>query len=139
MSEQNPNTTRDFIGGIVLVPLLHILFTIALFIVGYLIAILKVPFFNRDYNIFLLFIPIIVLGITQMLYLLPAYLHFSKKGRSEVCKGILVGGLITLMVNGACSGGLVTGIGSAMSVGVVAIAFTIGIAGILWVMKADRG
>lgn len=139
MSEQNPNTTRDFIGGIVLVPLLHILFTIALFIVGYLIAMLRVPFFNRDYNIFLLFIPIIVLGITQILYLLPAYLHFSKKGRSEVCKGILVGGLVTLMVNGACSGGLITGVGSAMSVGVVAIAFTIGIAGILWVMKADRG
>jgi hypothetical protein len=139
MSEQNPNTTRDFIGGILLVPLFHVLFTIALFIVGYLIAILRVPFFNRDYNIFLLFIPIIVLGITQILYLLPAYLHFSKKGRSEVCKGILVGGLVTLMVNGACSGGLITGVGSTISVGVVAIAFTIGIAGILWVMKADRG
>jgi hypothetical protein len=138
MSQQNPNTTRDFIGGIVLVPLLHILFTIALFIVGYLIVILKVPFFNRDYNIFFLFIPIVFLGITQILYLFPVYYYFSQKGRWEVCKGILVGGLVSFMLNGVCSGSMALGSAGIATAGIVAITSTIGIAGIWLVMRADR-
>lgn len=136
MSEQNPNTTRDFVGGIVLVPLLHIAFTIVLFLIGCLIAVLRVPFFNRDYNIFLLFIPIVFLSITQLVYLFPAYYYFSQKGRSEVCKGILIGGLITFMVNGACSGGMAFGGISVVALGIMAVVVAIGAIGIWWVMRS---
>lgn len=136
MNEQNPHRTRDFVGGIILVLLLHIAFVIVLFVAGYLIAILKVPFFNRDYNILLLFLPIVFISISQVIYLLPTYYYFSRKGRSEVCKGIVVGSLITFMVNGTCSGSLSFGGMNVMSLGIAITAVAIGAIGIWWVTRS---
>jgi cation transport ATPase len=101
MNQPNPNTTRDFIGGLVLVPLLHFVFTLLWFGISVLLT-LVFPFFNHNYNFFFLFIPIVALSLTQAIYLIPAYIHFTRKQRPEVGKGIILGAIATLLINGAC-------------------------------------
>jgi hypothetical protein len=96
-----PDSNRDFIGGILLVPALHIAFTIIWFGISALLT-MVFPFFNRNYNVFLLFIPIVTLSLTQSIYLIPAYIHFARKQRHEVGKGIILGAIVTLLINGAC-------------------------------------
>jgi hypothetical protein len=130
MSTQQPNQIRDFIGGIVLVPLLHIVFVSFWFCLS-LALVSAIPVLNKNYNFMFLLIPIVFLSITQLVYLFPTYRYFSGKGRSEVCKGILVGGLLTLMVNGACSGSIALGanattptlliVGGALVIGTIGI------------------
>jgi hypothetical protein len=41
-------------------------------------------------------------GLLQTLWLLPFYLKFSHKGESETCKGILLGGGLTVLLSVAC-------------------------------------
>jgi hypothetical protein len=106
MNQPNPN--RDFIGGILLVLALHIAFTVIWFGISVLLTIVF-PFFNRNYNVFLLFIPIVALSLTQIIYVVPAYIYFTRKQRPEVGKGINLGAIITLLINGACFGSMGAG------------------------------
>jgi hypothetical protein len=135
MSEQQPNKIRDFIGGIVLVLLLHTAFSILWFYLSY--ALLSgIPGLNKNYNFMFLLTPIVFLSITQLVYLFPTYRYFAGKGRSEVCKGILVGGLLTLMVNGACSGSIALGANATLpTLLIVGGALVIGTIGIVWVVR----
>lgn len=100
-TKRDPNSNHDFIGGVFLVPLLHVAFTIVWFGISALL-IMVFPFFNHNYNFFLLFIPIAALSLTQSIYLIPAYIYFARKHRHEVGKGILLGAIATLLINGAC-------------------------------------
>jgi hypothetical protein len=127
MNQPNSNTTRDFIGGLLLVPLLHIAFTIVWFGISALL-IMAFPFFNRNYNFFLLFIPIAALSLTQVIYLVPAYIYFIRKQRPEVGKGINLGAIVTLLINGACFGTMGTGGGlpQLVIIGMI-LAITIGL------------
>jgi hypothetical protein len=135
MSEQQPNLTRDFIGGIILVPLLHIVFVSLWFCIS-LALISAIPILNKNYNFIYLLIPIVFLSITQLVYLFLPYRYFRAKGRSEVCKGILVGGLLTLMVNGACSGSIALGANATLpTLLIVGGALVIGTIGIVWVVR----
>jgi hypothetical protein len=106
MNQPNPN--RDFIGGILLVPALHIAFTVIWFGISVLLT-MVFPFFNRNYNVFLLFIPIVALSLTQIIYVVPAYIYFTRKQRPEVGKGINLGAIVTLLINGACFGSMGAG------------------------------
>jgi hypothetical protein len=108
MNPSNPNALRDFIGGLFLVPALHIAFCIVWIGIAYLLT-LAFPFFNRDYNVILLGIPLFCLGLTQILYLIPAGLYFAKKQRHEVTKGIICGGVVTALLNGSCFGANIGG------------------------------
>jgi hypothetical protein len=135
VNQPNPKQTRDFIGGIVLVPLLHIAFTIIWFGISALLT-LVFPFFHRDYNIFLLFIPIVALSLTQIIYLIPAYIYFARKQRPEVGKGIFLGAIATLLINGACFaqlGGTYSSSGGApqLIIAGIVIVITIGLIGYL--------
>lgn len=49
-------------------------------------------------------ISIIFIGISQLLYLVPAIVVYSKKGRPGMVKGLLIGGGITFLLNAACTG-----------------------------------
>lgn len=126
MNQPNPN--RDFIGGLLLVPALHIAFTIVWFGISMLL-IWIFPFFNRDYNALLLFIPIVVLSLTQVIYLVPAYIYFTRKQRPEVGKGISLGAIITLLINGGCFASLGSGGGMMPQLEIVGVilAVTIGV------------
>ncbi len=138
MSQKNSNPKSDFIGGMIWVLLLHIAFGCLWFLLS--AAVLSaIPYFNKNYNFMLLLLPILFIGITQIIYLLPAYFYFSKKGRSEVGKGIIVGGLITFMVDGACSGTITLGATGIAGIFIMAIVLTIGLVGIGHVTRSrDR-
>jgi hypothetical protein len=41
-------------------------------------------------------------GLTQLLYVGPAILYFQGRRRSEVVKGLLLGALLTILLNGGC-------------------------------------
>jgi hypothetical protein len=105
MNQSNPqprNPNYDFVKGLLLVPLLHIIFAIVwlLISIGLCVA---VPFFQTNYNFFLLGIPYFALGLTQISYLLPAGFFFQQRQRSEFVKGIIVSAIVTVLLNGACS------------------------------------
>jgi hypothetical protein len=122
-----PNSNRDFIGGLLLVPALHIAFTVIWFGISALLV-MAVPFFNRNYNFFWLFIPIAALSLTQVIYLVPACIYFTRKQRPEVVKGIGLGGMITLLINGPCFASI--GMGWSLSLLIVIgmiLVFTIGL------------
>jgi hypothetical protein len=125
MNQPNPN--RDFIGGLLLVPALHLAFAIVWFGISVLLT-MAFPFFNHNYNFFLLFIPIAALSLTQLVYLIPAYIYFTRKHRDEVGKGIMVGTIVTLLINGACFGsfGLGGGLPQLVVIGMI-LAVTIGL------------
>jgi hypothetical protein len=42
------------------------------------------------------------IGLSQWLYLGPALLYFQLKRRTEVVKGLLLGALLTILLNGSC-------------------------------------
>jgi hypothetical protein len=133
-----PNSNRDFIGGLLLVAALHLAFTIIWFGISVLLTLIF-PFFNRNYNFFLLFIPIAALSLTQLIYLIPAYIHFTRKQRPEVGKGITLGAIVTLLINGACfsSFGMGGGLPQLVIIGII-FAITIGLIGYLLVTRRQR-
>jgi hypothetical protein len=144
MSQQNPNPKSGFVSGMVLTFVLHIVFLACwLMFFGVVYSPTLGPFrpswMNYGYNqLAILVAPFLFLGIVQIIYLLPAYFYFARKGRSEVCKGLLVGGLVSFMLNGACSGSLTLGGGGIATAMIVLITSTIGVAGIWYVMRSDR-
>ncbi len=141
MNQHNPNSTRDFIGGLVLVPLLHTAFSIIWCGIAALLTI-AIPFFNRDYNFFILFIPIAALSLTQIIYLIPIYIYFARRQRPEVGKGIILGAIATLLINGACfvqTGifGIAGGVPQLL-IATIVILITIGLIGYLLVARRQR-
>jgi hypothetical protein len=100
--DRNPKFRHSFFAGLLLVPLLHIAFTIVWVIISIGLTV-AFPFFNTSYNGLFLLYPIVALGLTQVAYLLPAYILFAKKRRTEVCKGIIAGAFVTFLVSGTCS------------------------------------
>jgi hypothetical protein len=47
-------------------------------------------------------------GILQFFYLVPVTLHFRQRQRLEVVKGISIGAMITIFINGVCSGSIIS-------------------------------
>lgn len=84
-----PNLPDNMIAGVLLGLVMHVL-QLACFVIPILIV---VPLF---------------IGVTQWVYLLPAYFAYRKRGMSQLSKGILVIGAITFLLNAACFGALMT-------------------------------
>ncbi|MFP5262089.1 MAG: hypothetical protein ACLGJB_09315 [Blastocatellia bacterium] len=47
---------------------------------------------------------IIFIGISQLVYMVPAIIYFSRKGRSESAKGMMIGAALTLLLSAARTG-----------------------------------
>jgi hypothetical protein len=135
-TKRDPNSNHDFIWGLFLVPLLHFAFTLLWFGISALL-IMVFPFFNRDYNVFLLFIPIVTLSLTQVIYVVPAYIYFTRKQRPEVGKGINLGAIVTLLINGACFGSMGAGGGLPQLV-IIGMILTITIGLIAYYLVTNR-
>jgi hypothetical protein len=43
------------------------------------------------------------IGVSQCVYMIPAILHFRKKGETETAKGLLIGASITFLLNATCT------------------------------------
>lgn len=57
-------------------------------------------------GLFFLFNPVFfaLIGVSQLLYLIPAFLILRKRGRMGMAKGILIGAAVTFLLNAACFG-----------------------------------
>jgi hypothetical protein len=93
-------TWRDLIGGILLVLAAHMGFWLLTF------AVFSTIF--RSGNIIgnmvgsTLIMANFMLGIIQLVYLIPLARYFHRRQRSAVVKGIAIGAVITILLNGAC-------------------------------------
>jgi Na+/proline symporter len=96
---------RDLIGGIFLVPALHLGFVL-------LILLLRSIVIGSNFLDRLFFWWCIGIGISQFLYLIPVMLVFRRRRRFEVVKGISIGIVFTLLINGACFGGIIVMVGN---------------------------
>src|SRR5438552_5115696 len=45
-------------------------------------------------------ISLIVLGLSQLVYVIPAIIIYRRKGRPGIVKGLIIGAAITLLLNG---------------------------------------
>jgi hypothetical protein len=137
-TKRDENSTRDFIRGVFLVPAAHTAFSIGWLGIS-VVLILILPFFNHNYNFILLGIPYFFLAITQLLYLIPLYIHFVRQQRHEVCKGIILSATATLLINGACFARIgslgIVGNAPQLLIAAIAILITIGIIGQILVQR----
>jgi Na+/proline symporter len=95
----------DLIGGLFLVPVLHF---------GFLLLMLLI-YASMNYNSVtgsIFFFQFFWIGIAQFIYLIPVMLSFRRRERFEVVKGISIGAILTVFVNGVCFGNLSSLLGS---------------------------
>ncbi len=86
---------QDLIGGLFLVPALHIGFVMLILLIHSIL----------DYNSVIgniFYFEFFWMGIAQFFYLIPVMLVFRRRQRFEVVKGISIGAILTILVNGAC-------------------------------------
>src|SRR4051794_13976959 len=43
------------------------------------------------------------IGLSQCVYMIPAYIYFRKNGETETAKGLLIGASITFLLNATCT------------------------------------
>jgi hypothetical protein len=78
--------TQEVLKGVGLLLLLHLI---------------QVPLF------FLIPVAFALIGLSQLLYLIPALIIVRQKGSGGMFKGLLIGGAITFLLNAACVGLLI--------------------------------
>ena len=49
-------------------------------------------------------LPLRYIGLSQLVYMIPAILIARRKSETETAKGLIIGASITLLLNAACSG-----------------------------------
>ncbi len=86
---------RDLIGGLFLVPALHLGFLLLIILLNSIFLgspILNLMFFGLFFW----------MGISQFVYLIPVGLVYWRRRRFEVIKGMAIAAILTILVNGAC-------------------------------------
>jgi hypothetical protein len=102
---QPPGQGRMILLGIGLAFLLHILQIPLAGGLGFLVSQWKpeigVVFYGSP----------LAIGVTQLVYLVPAIVFALMKGKKGLVKGLLIGGALTLLLNGLCFGIIMFGMG----------------------------
>jgi hypothetical protein len=103
MSEQNNQMdwlkiTASILLGVFLVKFVHMLVFTIFISIGY-----SIPTGNMR-NTLLTIVGYFYLGlfITQLIYIIPLYLFFKRRSYRYIATGIIVGAVITALVNGGC-------------------------------------
>lgn len=60
--------------------------------------------FTGEEGLLLAFLPMMYIGLSQLVYMIPAVLIFRRKGGTETAKGLIIGASITFLLNATCSG-----------------------------------
>lgn len=55
-------------------------------------------------GLFQAFYPILYIGLSQLVYMVPAILIFRRRGDTETAKGLIIGSSITFLLNATCNG-----------------------------------
>lgn len=109
--EKPKKESRDFLGGLLLVGILHVLFIFIAFILFSARPSAHIPGASGVYEQLAILLVIANIWITQFFYLWPFMIWFSVRRREEVSKGITVGIILTLFINiGTCFSGSVAGL-----------------------------
>lgn len=75
---------------------------IALFTL-YLLASVIMNFFSSLSNLLILFLyAVFGIGLTQFLYVVPLCFWLRKRERFDTMKGVMIGAVLTLLLNGSC-------------------------------------
>ena len=74
--------------------------TILLHLIQIPLAILFMAFSENG----LYFFPILFIGISQLIYMIPAIVVANGKGKSHIVQGLIIGASITFLLNAACVG-----------------------------------
>jgi uncharacterized BrkB/YihY/UPF0761 family membrane protein len=144
------NPILEFILGIVLTIALQVIaIVLGILLIYGSIAVINVlqlrP--NDALPVIITGAPALFIGVTQIAYLAPIYAYFAKRGRYEVGKGILLGAIVTLLLNGSCFAQSVYVVNNYLGIQtyhafaqIVAIALlisgTIGWLGVQWVQRS---
>ena len=49
-------------------------------------------------------LPLFAIGLSQLVYMIPAIIYFKKQRENETVKGLIIGTSITFLLNAACTG-----------------------------------
>ena len=82
MAADTGNEAADVREGLGLTILFHLIGQVVLLVVGGFIWI----------------------GLSQLLYIVPAIIYFKRKGRPGVVKGLMIGASVTFLLNASCFG-----------------------------------
>lgn len=55
-------------------------------------------------GLILAFYSVMYIGLSQLVYMIPAVLIFRRRGDTETAKGLIVGASITFLLNATCNG-----------------------------------
>lgn len=104
MSQRNNNT--EIILGIVLLLGMHPVALCLLYLLVYLVSIISraIPtplgtYLSSDYGWLVLFL---VPGLTQLFYVIPVVFWFRRQQQWGLMKGVIIGAVITALLNGGC-------------------------------------
>ncbi len=59
---------------------------------------------DSDEGLYLAILPMIYIGLSQLVYMMPAILIFRRRGNTETAKGLVIGASLTFLLNAACNG-----------------------------------
>lgn len=67
--------------------------------------------FFQLFGYWMSFAPALFIGLTQLLYMVPALVYFTRKSRSGIVQGLTIGMAVTFLLNAACFGYVMLNLG----------------------------
>ncbi len=95
--EQSKGSVR---AGLVLTLALHVLGQVVMSLIVLAVANRR----DSDEGLYLAILPVMYIGLSQLVYLMPAILIFRRRGDTETAKGLVIGASLTFLLNAACNG-----------------------------------
>lgn len=96
------NETRNIALGMLLLLGMHFVLFLLVCLVLVIISIVPTPISNNYRWLPLIFIPTGGIGIFQITYVIPVSLWLKRQGRLGLMKGVIIGAVITALLNGGC-------------------------------------
>jgi hypothetical protein len=92
--EQSRGSIR---AGLGLTLLFHFVVQVSLlFILGWIVT--------GERSLELPILPVVYIGLSQLVYMIPVILIARRKGETETAKGLIIGASITFLLNATCNG-----------------------------------
>lgn len=88
----------DVLAGIVLVGLCHVAFAALIYVLAWLWVGVLNYYPVQNIVLWMLF----AISLSQLLYVVPLVLWLRRRRRLELAKGVVIGAVITALLNGSC-------------------------------------
>ncbi|MGC1396473.1 MAG: hypothetical protein WA828_19595 [Coleofasciculaceae cyanobacterium] len=92
------NEIKNIVLGVLLLLGMHLAFLLLLILL--LVIVTNLPAFI-GYNWSIIYL-IFSIGIAQLIYVIPAIFWLKQRGRFGLMKGVIIGAVITALLNGGC-------------------------------------